>query len=121
MSEDERRTAGRYEVWFPMELSGETIHGPIAVSRDLSEKGILVASTDKPEVGADVKVTFRLPGKDKTQYTVEGVIVRVERNREDPKGLWRYQIAVQFDEPRPEFESTLERLCDEGEATRLET
>ena len=36
--------------------------------------------------------------------------MRVEVNEEDPDGLWRYRLAIRFDEEVPELEPVLERL-----------
>jgi hypothetical protein len=107
MSGRDKRGAARFDVWFPLEIESETTTRQIAVSKDVSQKGILVAMPSKVEVGAEVKVTFKLPGLVPIEHELEGVIVRVERNADDPKAMWRYQVAIQFDDEMPGLETAL--------------
>lgn len=110
MSDDDKRRAARHDVWFPLEIESETTTRQVAVSKDVSQKGILVAMPTKVEVGADVKVTFKLPGLVPIEHELEGVIVRVDRNMDDPRAIWRYQVAIQFDDEMPGLETALSVL-----------
>jgi hypothetical protein len=101
------RGAQRYDVWFPLEIESEMADPQIAVSKDVSKKGILVATPSKVAVGADVRVTFKLPGLVPIEHELEGVIVRVDRNSSDPRAMWRYQVAIQFDDTIPGLETAL--------------
>jgi len=103
----DHRNARRYDVWFPLEIEAETSDPQIAVSKDVSKKGILVATPSKVAVGADVRVTFKLPGLVPIEHELEGVIVRVDRNEGDPRTMWRYQVAIQFDDAMPGLETAL--------------
>ena len=99
MSEEQRK-APRYAIWFPMrmETHGDVILG---ISRDVSEGGVAMVVAAEPKDGASVKVTLKLPGDE--ERVVEGTILRVSKNDADTEGLWRYKVAVAFDEPVPEL------------------
>ena len=98
----ERRTASRQEVWFPMRL--ETMVGGerLAVSRNMSRTGLLMAAATLLEVGAPVKITYRGAAEGTAERTIAGRIVRFETNTDDPDGLWPYMVAVEFSDPLPE-------------------
>ena len=107
MSDDERRKASRFGVWFPIQISddGGMI---IAISRDISSVGIAAVAAAKPEVGSQVTVTLNLPNEDERE--IKGKIVRVDVNDADPDGLWRHRVAVAFEEELKELEPVLEDL-----------
>jgi len=111
MVDDKRRSARRFEVWFPLEIESETTTREVAISRDVSQKGILLATPSRVAVGAEVRVKFTLSDPDPVEHEVEGVIVRVERNDQDPHALWRYKVAVQFDDELPDLENALAILA----------
>jgi hypothetical protein len=104
---DERRRAPRFALWFPMQIArdGEVI---LAISRDVSEVGVLVVAAAAPSVGAQVAITMQLPGD--AARTVEGTIVRVDPNPADPDGLWRHRVAVELTERVDGLESVLEEV-----------
>lgn len=110
----ERRGRTRYHVWFPMKLDAPQLADAVAVSRNVSERGVLFVTPSKLEVGAEVTVTFRLKRDDPDRH-VQARIVRLEPNPE-PEGriLYPYRIAVEFDTPVPEIEPLL-REAEERE------
>ncbi len=61
----------------------------------------------KLEVGSSVRLTLELGPKHPDGINIQGRIVRFEENRKDPRGLWPYSAAVQFDAPVPELEEQL--------------
>lgn len=81
----------------------------MAISRNVSDTGMLVATAARLEEGDPVTVTFRTrPGQ--PEQLAEGVIVRREDNVEDPDGLWPHRVAVEFKEPHAELEPMLRQL-----------
>ena len=107
---NERRAGARFEVWFPVQIepSGEKGGAPrITVSRDVSTRGILLSAASELTPGAKVTVTFRVLPDEKNERRVEGRVVRVDPNQEDPDGLWPVRLAVEFDERVPELERQL--------------
>jgi hypothetical protein len=110
-----RRNATRYELWFPLELQAESSIRTVAISHDMSEKGLLVATPHAMAVGAEVRVTFKLPGPVAIEHVLEGVIVRVEQPEAATRDLWRYRVAIEFDERIPGLETVLRVLADDEE------
>jgi len=108
----ERREQNRYSVWFPMKVQTPTIDDDVAVSRNVSDTGLLMVAARVLEVGASITVTFRI-SKDTPERTMQAKIVRCEPNPES-SGLWPYRIAVEF----AETHSELEELLREIEAAR---
>lgn len=105
----DRRGHERHRLWFPVWIKTEGADGPLlGVSHDASLSGIRVATTEAPTIGATVTVTFRVPPDDRTEHEIEGKIVRIEENVDDPHGLWPKRVAVEFAEPVPELEAMLE-------------
>jgi hypothetical protein len=109
---ENRRNAQRYEVWFPLDVKTERSERTVAITQDVSEKGMLVATPSKLSVGAEVRVSFKLPGPVEIEHVLEGVIVRVEKNDYDRRELWRYRVAIEFDDPLPELETVLKHLSE---------
>lgn len=106
---EERRVAKRYVLWIPVQLTNGPDVQMLAVSRNISWSGALMIAGATIEVGERVQLTLQLPGS-ADERQLEGEIVRVEDNDEDPDGLWRYRIAVKFGEPIPDLEPAFERL-----------
>ncbi|MBX3246411.1 MAG: PilZ domain-containing protein [Myxococcales bacterium] len=106
---DDRRQAPRFVIWFPMQLTndGDSI---LAISRDVSEVGVLVVAAAAPEVGARVSLTMQLPDDEAGARELEGTIVRVEPNEQDAEGLWRHRVAVALDARVEGLEALLERV-----------
>ncbi|MCB9596144.1 MAG: PilZ domain-containing protein [Sandaracinaceae bacterium] len=105
---DERRSAKRHALWVPVELKqGEDVY-MLAISRNISLTGVLVVVGAQLEAGERVELTLTVPSSE--PRTAAGEIVRVQVNEEDPDGLWKYLLAVRFDEPVPELEDALEKL-----------
>lgn len=97
-----------------MHIEGGGSERQIAVSQDASEKGVLVATPTEVTEGAPVTITLRMPGSNRIEKTVQGVIVRVKQNPHDPDGPLGYHVAIEFDEEIPELKRALEELSGEG-------
>ncbi len=82
----------------------------LAVSRNISRVGLLMATATKLELGAPVTLKFRMAPVGPTEHVVPGTIVRFQSNDEDPDGLWPFMVAVEFDEPDPLLEGILEEV-----------
>lgn len=105
---DERRVQNRYSVWFPMKLDGPAGTDSVAVSRNVSDTGLLMVAADRLEVGASITVTFRVANR-VPERKVDARIVRCERNPE-PSGLWPYRIAIEFVEMNPDLDVLMREL-----------
>ena len=64
------------------------------------------------EPGSRVTITFRVLPDDAAFRHVEGTVVRVDENTDDPDGLWPLRIAVEFDEAVPDLEAQLAAATD---------
>jgi len=106
---EERRRAKRHALWVPIQVEAGSDVKMLAVSRNISFSGVLVIAGAKLDDGARVSLRLDIPTESEERQ-VEGEIVRVEVNEEDPDGLWRYRLAIRFDEEVPELEPVLERL-----------
>lgn len=110
MSEaEERRIARRYVLWIPVQVASGPEVRMLAVSRNISWSGALMIAGARAEVGDRVELTLQLPGSAE-ERRLEGEVVRVETNDEDPDGLWRYRLAVRFAEAVPDLEPAFEAL-----------
>ena len=80
----------------------------LAVTRNISWSGVLMVVGANLEAGERVELTLQIPGAEARK--LPGVIVRAEVNEEDPDGLWKYRLAIQFDDPVHDLEEAFERL-----------
>lgn len=107
-----RRGHDRHTAWFPVRLDAQELGECIGVTKNVSLQGVLLCSANKFVVGAPVTVELHLePGKEAPR-SVQGTIVRLTPNEDDPNGLWPYKMAVEFDDPDP---TVLERVDRGGE------
>jgi hypothetical protein len=104
--DDERRKHERYALWFPVRIEAGGKPEALGVTRDASRAAIRVSAATKLEVGERVTVTFSLPD-DAQEHRVEGAILRMEPNSDDPHGLWPFRLTVSFDREVPELEALL--------------
>jgi len=91
------RRATRYAHWFPIEIHsgrGEQL----AVGRDASKSGILMASLGRIEVGEAVTLRCKLPGDGEARIQqIRGRVVRYEL---DPAvDFFPHLIAVELEVP----------------------
>jgi len=101
----ERREQARYAVWFPMKLEAPALEDGVAVSRNVSNTGLLMVTAKRLEIGAPITVTFQMT-LSVPERTVDARIVRCEPNPET-SGLFPYRIAVEFTEPHADLEALL--------------
>jgi len=90
-------------------LDAGSLGDQVTLSRNLSQKGVLLASNEGFSTGAAVTVTFEGPF-DETSRTLEGTVVRTTEGEDD---RFPFRIAVEFDEPVPELEAALEAALKE--------
>jgi hypothetical protein len=103
---DDRRDATRHAIWFPLKVDTPASSDGVAVSRNISETGVLMLSATKLDPGSPVTVTFRVE-RSGPERTVQAKIVRMERNTGDTTGIWPWRVAVEFAEPMPELDPLL--------------
>lgn len=120
----ESRAYPRYRVWLPVQLTGDTLEGnltegALAVSKDASEGGMFVSSTEPLAVGGTIRVSFTVleAGEPRTRET-SAEITRMERNLDDPHGPWPYRVALRFHTPIPGLAEALQEMQRELERVK---
>ncbi|MGE0787443.1 MAG: PilZ domain-containing protein [Sandaracinaceae bacterium] len=108
MADDERRVGKRHVLWIPIQMRAEGDVQLLAVSKNISMSGVLVIVGAELTKGERVELTLQVPGEDDRKLA--GEIVRVEVNEEDPEGLWRYRLAIAFDDDVSDLEPAFQRL-----------
>jgi hypothetical protein len=83
----------------------------MALNHNISAGGMLIAVSSKFEPDATVRVTFRMPPDDGDEHVIEGRVLRIEENRDDPEGIWPYRVAVVFDTVDEDLVPFLERAA----------
>ena len=94
-------------AWLPVRVDS----GPgkrVVLSRNLSQRGLLLTGPDRLVVGAAVTVEFEVLGQ---QRKIEGTIVRTSEGEDD---MYPYRMAVEFDEPVPELQRLIEAAIARG-------
>jgi hypothetical protein len=79
----------------------------LAISFDATGRGLLIGSAIRVEEGDVLTVTFQVPDTDGEERTIEGRVLRVTPNEDDPGGMWPRRLAIEFDEPVPDMESVI--------------
>lgn len=93
VSEEERRSGNRVDAVVILQLDAEGRYG---VSRDVSERGLLIATRTELKPGDRLDVTVR--AKDQALKRTARV-VRVEKA--PPSEEWPFRVAMELDEPLP--------------------
>ncbi len=93
MSGGERRTAERVEAIVLVQFDEQGRHG---VTRDVSEKGLLIATRHHFSPGDRVEVTVHAQTG---PMKVTARVVRVDET--PPEEPWRYRVAMELSEPLP--------------------
>jgi len=106
------RRSPRYTVWLPVRIAD--LEEGMAVSHNVSGRGILLVTATTLDVGAQVSIVVQFPPEGSSERKVTGRVVRVEPNKDDPEGIWPHRLAVEFDEAVPELEKALASLAEAG-------
>ncbi len=105
---DERRTAARHRVFIPIRVDGrrDAQVGKVtsAVTRDVSESGLLIRTRREFTVGAPVTIAVQVD-PDGAVQELPGTIVRLTPNTADPGGLWPFEVAVALDRVEPRLQA----------------
>ena len=83
-------------MWFPVQLHGGELNGGMAINHNMGPGGMLIASSAELAAGTEVMCSFVVPSSSKQQQ-IKGRVIRVEKNADDPDGMWPYRIALAFE------------------------
>lgn len=86
----------------------------MAISHNASGLGMLLVTATTLEVGAQVNIVVQLPPEGSEEKKVTGRVVRVEKNLDDPEGIWPHRVAVEFERPVAELDQALAGLAKDG-------
>ncbi len=96
-----RRVSDRYEVWLPVKV--DALKEGLAITHDASASGALMLTASTVDEGAEIEIAVKMPNSD-VPKRITGRVVRIEKNEDDPHGLWPHRMAIAFDEEVPELE-----------------
>ncbi len=102
-SPQDRRVATRHiaHLAAEIEIDGKVVG--CGVSVDASAQGILVLTRRKLDVGQNLVVRLRVPHEPDSRR-LEGVVVRITQLPIERRRIWRYDAAIAFHSPPPDFE-----------------
>lgn len=86
---EDRRAAPRQEAYLSAALENAQGRSTIAITRDISTRGLLLLTRLPLAVGEVVKLTATVG---ESQHTLSGVVVRVEPF--EAHELWRHKAAI---------------------------
>lgn len=105
-----RRVAERLSAVLAVELSSKEKAQRCGVTRNASERGLLVVTASRFRVGDEVNVSVMLGT---AHGEVVGRVVRVEENPPTSDEVWRYRLALQLEQSLPE------KLLEEAKGKRV--
>jgi hypothetical protein len=97
LSEQDRRTAARVDAILVVELSSEEKGSRQGITRNVSERGLLIATRSKFNPGDRLELT--LLAANASPVNVNARVVRVDET--PPEQAWRYRVAVELEEAVP--------------------
>ncbi len=83
----------------------------MAVNHNIGAGGMLIAVSSELKLGQEATVTFRVPPDGVEERRMRGRVVRLEKNRADPDGVWPYRVAVAFEEIAEDLVPLLEKAA----------
>ena len=100
-------------MYLAAELVVEGATPRTAITKDISEIGLLLLTRANLSYGERVVVKIYLPGDEMRSVDVPGKVVRLEEMADEEKGIWRIKVAFAFDEAQPDVAQEFERLAAE--------
>jgi hypothetical protein len=98
----------RREAYISAALQTSKGRSTIAITRDISTKGLLILTRLPLDVGEVIKLTAALGD---TQHTLSGKVVRIEGM--EIHELWRYKAAIAVDDADPAFKQLHAALAEQ--------
>ena len=105
----QRREHDRHRLWFPVKLEAGG-QARMAMTHNIGAGGMLMVLGSDLTVGERVRVTVRIPPGD-TERQLQGTVLRIEPNAEDPEGAWPMRVAVAFEDIAPDLAAILEQAA----------
>jgi hypothetical protein len=109
----ERRRGSRHSVYLAAELVVEGAIPRTVITKDISERGLLLLTRADLSCGDSMVVKIYPPGDEIRSVDVPGKVVRLEELADEEKGIWRNKVAFAFDEAQPEIAREFEEFAAE--------
>ena len=120
-TDSERRTHPRKLVCMAahLEVSGRD-EPHMAIVRDVSVTGALLLTRTKPDVGEVVDLQL-FPGIESgpEELGVRAKTIRVQPVDRNERGIWRYRVALEFEDDLKAHEGLIDELASKLQATGL--
>ena len=109
----ERRKRSRHSAYLPAELVVEGATPRTAITKDISELGLLLLTRADLDRGKSVVLRIHLPGDEMRSVDVPGKVIRQEELADEEKGIWRNKVAFTFDSAHPDVAQEFQKLAEE--------
>ena len=109
----ERRRRYRHSVYLAAELVVEGTSPRTAITKNVSELGLLLLTRSDLDCGQSVVVKIYLPGDETQPVDVPGKVVRLEELADEEKGIWRNKVAFTFDKAQPDIAQEFKKFAEE--------
>jgi hypothetical protein len=94
----ERRSKPRIPAFFAVELSSDEKRGRCGVTRNASDRGLLIVTPSKFHAEERIELAVHA---ENAAAKLRGRVVRVDENSSRSPEVWRYRLAVELEEPLP--------------------
>lgn len=109
----EHRQGDRHSVYLAAELVAEGTAPRTAITKNISEFGLLLLTRADLNCGESVVVKIYPPGDEMRSVDVPGKVVRLEELADEEKGIWRHKLAFAFDKPQPDIAQEFKEFATE--------
>jgi hypothetical protein len=108
----ERRRATRHNAYLAAEVVVESGSARIAITKDISDSGLLLLTRATLTEGQPVRLRIYRPGDDDRPLELSGRVVRREPLSRQEIGTWREKVAFAFDQPQAELAAEFAALVE---------
>jgi hypothetical protein len=109
----ERRQAQRHLVHLVAEILVDDRQAQNAVSKDVSQNGLLLVTRARLEEQQPIALRVHLTAASARTVRVDGRVIRRQPLSPEETGMWREKVAVHFDCPQPGLAREFARLASE--------
>src|SRR5262245_11914455 len=96
----ERRRGIRHHAYLAAEIVVESGTARIAITKDISDSGLLLLTRARLTEGQVVKLRIHRPGEEDRPLELTGRVVRREPLSRQEQGTWREKVAFAYDQPQ---------------------
>jgi len=108
----ERRRGSRHSAYLAAEVVVESGTARIAITKDVSDSGLLLLTRAALTEGQLVKLRIYRPGEEDRPLELSGRVVRREPLSRQELGTWREKVAFAFDHPQAELAAEFAALVE---------